>query len=89
MKYRVLAIRGAGSVCGPAKRYCSCDGKELEFDTQTQASNYAYNLRSATTSPNLDYQAEPIDGRDNSIEGLTNYNPLNPGYRSPSDRRKD
>ena len=66
MKYRVLAIRTAGSVCGPRKGYCSYKGEQLTFDTHMEASCYAQALKRGTTSPNLDYQPEPMDGRDNS-----------------------
>ena len=66
MKYRVLAVRTAGSVCGAAKRYCSCDGKELRWNSQESAANYAKHMNETTTSVNCEYYAEPIDGRDNA-----------------------
>ena len=66
MKYRVLAVRSASSVCGPGKRYCSADGKELTFSSLQFAEFYAD--KHNDVNPNLSYFAEPIDGRDNSKE---------------------
>jgi hypothetical protein len=69
MKWRVLAVRSADSVCGPGKRYCSCDGNELRWNTKAGAQAYADNYNGV--NPNLEYFVEPIDGRNNSmsIEG--------------------
>jgi hypothetical protein len=69
MKYRVLAVRSAGSVCGPAKRYCSQDGRELRFNSPEGAANYAKHMNETCTSVNVEYYPEPIDGRDNTTEG--------------------
>jgi len=66
MKYRVLAVRSANSVAGPGKRYCSCDGNELRWNSPEGAASHAKHLNEATTSENLEYFAEPVDGRDNS-----------------------
>jgi hypothetical protein len=66
MKYRVLAVRGPGSVCGAAKRYCSMDGQELRWASIQGAKHYASHMNETTTSPNCEYFVEPIDGRDNS-----------------------
>lgn len=69
MKYRVLAVRSANSVCGAAKRYCSMDGNELRWNSPEGAEAHAKHLNETTTSPNCEYFAEPIDGRDNATEG--------------------
>ena len=66
MKYRVLAVRTAGSVAGAAKRYCSCDGNELRWNSPEGAESYAKQMNETCTSPNVEYYPEPIDGRDNS-----------------------
>ena len=66
MKYRVLAVRTAGSVCGAAKRYCSCDGKETRWNSLAGAEAYASHMNETTTSKNCEYYAEPIDGRNNA-----------------------
>lgn len=65
MKYRVLAVRSAGSVCGPAKRYCSQDGRELRWNSPEGAEAYASHMNETTTSANVSYFAEPVDGRNN------------------------
>lgn len=66
MKYRVLAVRTAGSICGPAKRYCSQNGKELQWNSPEGAASYAKHSNETCASSNVEYYAEPIDGRDNS-----------------------
>ena len=65
MKYRVLAVRSANSVCGAAKRYCSMDGQELRFNSLENAEHYASHNNETCASSNVEYFAEPIDGRDN------------------------
>lgn len=61
-KWRVLAIRSAGSVCGAAERYCSSDNKELQWQTEQAAEAYAAHMNETNVSPHLSYRAELIEG---------------------------
>lgn len=64
LAYGVWAVRSSTSIFGPAQSWCKENGKPLEFDTKTDAENYAKEANEHTTA-NVRYyvkEKEPEPG---------------------------